>query len=138
MHPHRSGDGITLPWLTGAVTQLAVRTFDMGNGEAARDRQIADESPALAVLGTPNDTQEDWILAGQALARLLLHACRHNVQASFLNQPVQLPTLRPQLQGLLGNPGFPQVVMRLGYTDDRLPVTPRRPLHEVMDCHRRR
>lgn len=135
MHPRRVGDGITIPWLTGPLTQFAVRTFDMGDGEGAKDRQIADESPLLAVLFTAADTQLDWVKAGQALGRVLLQACGHNVQASFLNQPVQLPELRPKLQQLLGQPGFPQMVIRFGYIDGRLPVTPRRQLHEVMDAH---
>ncbi len=138
MHPHRERDGITIPWLTGPLTQLAVRTFDMGDGEGAKDRHIADESPVLAVLCTPADTQRDWVMAGQALGRVLLQACSHHVQASFLNQPVQIPTLRPKLQQLLGQTGLPQMVIRLGYIDSRLPVTPRRELHEVMDAHDRR
>lgn len=138
MHARREGDGLTIPWLTAPFAHLAVRTFDMGHGEGAKDRQIADESPVLAVLSTPGDGQADWLAAGQGLGRLLLQACRHNVQASFLNQPCQLPALRPKLQHLLGHPGFPQIVLRLGYTENRLPVTPRRELHEVMDAHSRR
>jgi hypothetical protein len=135
MHPRRRGDGLTVPWLTGPLTQLVVRTFDMGEGQGAKDRQIADESPVLAVLTTSGDVQADWLLAGQALSRLLLQACRHKVQASFLNQPIEIPALRPKLQNLIGAVGFPQMVIRLGYIDDRLPVTPRRELHEVMEAH---
>lgn len=138
MHPEREGDGITIPWLTGPLTQFAVRTFDMGDGEGAKDRQIADESPVLAVLYTADDTQLEWVKAGQALGRVLLQACGHHVQASFLNQPVQLPQLRPQLHELLGQLGFAQMVIRFGYVDGRLPVTPRRQLHEVMAPHARR
>lgn len=138
MHPRGDGDGITIPWLTGPLTQFTVRTFDMGEGEAAKDRQIADESPVLAVLGTAGDTQLDWVKAGQALGRVLLQACRHHVQASFLNQPIQLPGLRPRLEQLIAHPGATQMVIRLGYIDGRLPITPRRQLHEVIDPHARR
>ena len=135
MHPFREGDGLTIPWITGPLTQLVVRTFDMGDGQAAKDRQIADESPVLAVLGTEADTQLNWLNAGQALGRVLLQACRHHVQASFLNQPVQLPTLRPRLEQLISHPGATQMVIRFGYIGDRLPTTPRRQLHEVMNAH---
>lgn len=52
----------------------AGRTFDLGTGQAASDRQIATGSPVLAVLGTDVDTAYDWLLAGQALGRILLYA----------------------------------------------------------------
>ena len=138
MHSERDGDGIPIPWLTGPLTQFAIRTFDMGEGEAAKDRQTADESPVLAVLYSDGDTQLEWVKAGQALGRVLLQACSHHIQASFLNQPVQLPELRHQLHELLAQPGYAQMVIRFGYVAGRLPVTPRRPLREVMDPHARR
>jgi hypothetical protein len=133
MHPRRTGDGLTVPWLVAPLTQAVVRSFDMGGGEAAKDRQYADESPVLAVLTTIGDTPIDWLCAGQALARVLLHACQHDVQASYLNQPVQVPELRPRLQQLLGQPGYPQILLRMGYPVEDVPPSPRRHLQEFID-----
>ncbi|MBI2687698.1 MAG: nitroreductase family protein [Acidobacteria bacterium] len=135
MHPRRQGDGLTIPWLAAPFAQMIVRTFDRGDGIGAKDRQIADDSPLLAVLGTTADETEDWMSAGQALARVLLLAAHHDIQASFLNQPVQISELRPKLQSLVGHPGYPQIVLRMGYVAGKLPITPRRPLHEVVDAH---
>ena len=56
---------------------------------AVKDRQLADESPVLAMLSTAGDGPCDWLNAGQALQRLLL-GVPHGLQASYLNQPVAL------------------------------------------------
>lgn len=132
MHPRRSGDGLTIPWLVTPIAQMVVRTFDMGNGVGAKDRQIADESPVLAVIGTLDDNPAAWMAAGQALGRVLLQACSHGVQASFLNQPIQVRELRPKLLALTYRTGFPQFLLRMGYPADELPLSPRRPLSEFI------
>ena len=115
MHPRRKGDGLTVPGMVAPVAQLVVRTFDMGNGVGAKDRQLADESPVIAALGTAGDGVEDWLKAGQALERVLLRSLGQGLQASYLNQPIQVAVLRPKLQHLLGRSGFPQILLRLGY-----------------------
>lgn len=132
MHPRRCGDGLTVPDLAVPIAQLVVRTFDMGKGMAAKDQQISDESPVLAVLGTQGDSARDWLIAGQALQRLLLAAARQGLQASFLNQPVQVPALRPALQRVSGSVGHPQVLLRLGVPRRAVPAAPRRKLTDLV------
>jgi len=109
---------------------LLVRTFDVGKGTAAHDRKIAEHSPALAVLGTADDTPHDWLVAGQALARVLLRATQDEVAASFLNQPIEVADLRAAVSRL-AQVGVPQLVLRLGYGRAVKP-TPRRPLSDVV------
>ena len=133
MHPRRTLDGLTVPWLVAPFEQAVVRSFDMGGGVGARDRQIADESPVLAAILSPGDSPADWLRAGQALSRVLLQACLHGIQASYLNQPIQVPALRPKLQHLIGRPGFPQILLRLGYPIDEIPPTPRRHVRDLID-----
>ena len=132
MHPRRRGDGLTLPALAISVAQMVVRTFDMGHGVAAKDRQLADESPVLAVLNTVGDSPHDWLAAGQALQRLLLLGVQLGLQASYLNQPVQVATLRPKLQQLTGRPGYAQLLLRIGTPTHVKPAAPRRPLADVL------
>jgi nitroreductase len=117
--------------LMSCMAPLVVRTFDMGNGQAAKNHEVATESPALAVLGTKGDTPRDWLAAGQALANVLLRARVEDVWASFLNQPIELPDLRQQLARQAGNLGFPQAILRLGFGDEVKP-TPRRPVDAVL------
>lgn len=132
MHPRRRGDGLTLPALAIPVAQMVVRTFDMGHGVAAKDRQLADESPVLAVLFTEGDSPRDWLAVGQALQRLLLLGVQLGLQASYLNQPVQVATLRPKLQQLTGRPGCAQLLLRIGTPTQVKPAAPRRPLADVL------
>jgi nitroreductase len=132
MHPRRRGDGLTLPALAVPVAQVVVRTFDMGHGVAAKDRQLADESPVLAVLSTASDRPSDWLSAGQALQRLLLVGVQQGLQASYLNQPVQVAALRPKLQQLTGRAGCAQVLLRIGTPMKAVTAAPRRPLADVL------
>jgi hypothetical protein len=116
----------------GIALPLIIRTFDVGSGRAARDRELATESPALAVLGTPADTPRDWLAAGQALAHVLLLACDAGIRTSFLNQPIEVAPLRVKLAAQLARPGSPQLVLRLGYGPEGH-WTPRRPTEELVD-----
>lgn len=111
---------------------FVLRTFDFGKGQAAKDRQLAAGSPALAILGTRSDEPIDWLEAGMALSRMLLAAQTENVWSSFLNQPIEVPELRPKVQELVKEEkGFPQILLRLGYAKEVKP-TPRRPVDEVL------
>jgi len=132
MHPRRRGDGLTMPALAVPVAQIVVRTFDMGHGVGARDRQLADESPVLAVLSTAGDGPRDWLLAGQALQRVLLTGVYLGLQASYLNQPAQVATLRARLQQLTGLPGHAQLLLRLGVPIKSLPAAPRRRIEDLV------
>lgn len=90
-------------------------------------------APALAILGSADDTRPAWLQAGQALARVLLSAQRKGIAATFLNQPLQVPAIRAQVAGLLADQGYPQMLIRLGYpTAPSDPHSPRRPVPEVL------
>jgi len=140
MRTNRSHSGDGMPGFAlgfgevmGAAGPLVVRTFDIGMGQAARDRDLALGSPVLAVLGTAADGTHHWMAGGQALARVLLRAAVDGVAASFLNQPIELPAERQKVQTIVGGPGYPQLVLRLGYgPETAMRATPRRPLADVM------
>lgn len=139
LHSARDKDG--LPGYAKGVSELldfttpaiayVVRTFDLGNGLAARDSKLATGSPLLACLGTAGDDPLAWLIAGQALQRVLLVAAANGFYASFLNQPIEVPELRPKLGALWGHKGHPQILLRIG-RGAPAPHTPRRPLEEVL------
>ena len=113
---------------------LLVRTFDWGGGQAARDRQLAQGSPVLAVVATAGDAPPDWIRTGQALSRVLLRARAAAVWGSYLNQAIEVAELRPKLQRVACVPGLPQLLLRMGYGPEPAP-TPRRTVEEVLMRH---
>lgn len=139
LHSRRDNDGLPayakgahelLGFATPAVAFL-VRTFDFGNGVAARDKELAAGSPLLACLGTARDTPLEWLNAGQALQRALLVATAHGFHASFLNQPIEAVQLRSALGALAGHKGYPQILLRIG-CGSPVKHTPRRPIEEVL------
>lgn len=135
-HSHRRdgipGYALGMSDAASLVGPLVVRTFDLGQGRAARDQELAAGSPLLAVLGTDEDDTLAWLEAGEALARVLLRACREGVWASFLNQPVEVPGLRTRLRQVSGHSGHPQMLLRLGISDTEPLPTPRRGPAEVV------
>jgi hypothetical protein len=110
---------------------LVLRTFDVGDSIAERSRKLVESSPVLAVLGTKYDTPAYWLAAGQALERLLLRGQAVGLSASFLNQPIQVPSLRSQLRQIINETGYPQILLRLGFGVEVKP-TPRRAVEEVL------
>lgn len=139
IHPNRShtrdgmpGYAFGMPDVTSYVGPFLMRTFDMGKGQAAKDRQLAAGSPVLAVLGTDGDGPLDWIHAGEAIAKILLLARADDVWASFMNQPIEVPELRPRVREALGrSSGFAQLLVRMGYGGAVKP-TPRRDVKDVI------
>ncbi len=90
-----------------------------------------EENPQLAVVSTRFRGRAHWLLAGQALQRVLLTATARGISASPLTQPLE----RGQAW-LVRDPRSgreePQMILRIGYG---LPVqsSPRRPVSDVLD-----
>lgn len=139
VHPNRSrarrgmrGYGFGFGDRMSHAGPLVIRTFDIGKGQAAKDRELAERSPLLAVLGTAADSSRKWLEAGQAMERTLLRACARGLTSSFLNQPVEVDDLRPRLAEALGHGGEqPQLVMRFGYGPE-IAHSPRASVEEVL------
>lgn len=129
------GYAIGMSELESVVSPLVVRTFDMGGRQAAKDKDLSEGSALLAVLTTEGDRVGDWITAGQAMQRVLLTATAAQLRASFLDQPVEIPSLRGRLAQVLGLTGHPQLLLRFGYGTSAAP-TPRRPVSDVLTARR--
>jgi hypothetical protein len=77
-------------------------------------------------------TPADWFKVGRACQRFALKATALGLKLAFVNQPVEVAGLRPELASLIGLPGRrPDIVMRFGY-GEALPMSPRRPVEAVM------
>jgi hypothetical protein len=112
--------------------RLPVRDFTGGLGANPRPAAPYEQHPAVAVLGTESDTSADWLRAGQALERALLVATVCGVRASMFSQAVEWDELRWVLRDPRDGDVHVQMLIRFGYGPEG-PVTPRRPVGEVMD-----
>jgi hypothetical protein len=128
-----SGASLGMPGLIADLGPFPVHTFDTGVLVAARERQLAINSPLLVVLGAKEDTPLFWLQTGQTLSDLLLYVTSEGIVASYLNAPLEIAELRTQVAEALGQDSYPQLIIRLGYSDPPDP-TPRRPLAEVIEC----
>ncbi len=139
--PADSGDGVprpAIPAIHHRASTLKLRAFapvdEPGASAPPLDADRAPspvEHPLAIVLGTAGDEVADWLVAGQALAALLLRAAVDGVQASPLGQVVDQPWSRRRLASELGVVGHPQFVLRVGHAFPG-PPTPRRPVDDVL------
>lgn len=127
-----SGAAFGMPDVLSFAGALVIRTFDMGEGQAARDLALAEGSPALAVIITPGDAPHDWMAAGEAMERVLVQLAMDGLTYSYLNQPIEVPALRPRLAEALGTAEVPQILIRVGRALQGIPPAVRRPVSEVM------
>jgi nitroreductase len=110
--------------------RLPVRDFDLGRGEGTVPAGGAPPA-ATAVLVTSADTRADWLRAGQALQRLLLHAASAWVFAALSSQALESGPLRDMVRTGLALPGAPQMVLQLGRAHTA-EATARRPVSQVL------
>jgi hypothetical protein len=109
--------------------RLPQRDFDLGRGLGLLPTG-GPAAPVLAVLFTPGDGEEDWLHAGQALQRLLLHAASQWVFASLNSQPLEDVATRKLIRDRLALPGAPQMLLALGVSRTAHP-TGRRPAADL-------
>jgi hypothetical protein len=125
------GYGFGLGEVKSRLGPLVIGSFNTGKGQAAKDRELAEGAPLLAVLGSDDDDPRSWLETGQALQGALLRARAGGVWSSHLNQPIEVEDLRARLAKLIGREdGFPQLLLRFGFGPEVAPQ-PRRSLDEV-------
>jgi hypothetical protein len=132
-----TGDGLfsaasgnpTLPsWLAPLVFDTVFKAKAENEKYA---RQIAS-SAGIAVFVAQQDDREHWVSAGRACQRFALQATALGMKHAFLNQAVEVASLRAELSALVGFPGRrPDIVMRFGY-GPALPFSLRRPVASVL------
>jgi hypothetical protein len=133
----RTGDGLfsvasgnpSLPtWLGPLMFDLVFRA----EAENSKYGRHLDSSSGVAVFAAQQASRDGWVQAGRSCQRFALQATALGLKVAFINQPVEVPRLRPELASLVGIPGRrPDIVMRFGY-GPALPFSPRRPVGAVL------
>lgn len=119
------------PW--DALERMPLRDFGLNHPQPNRRAERFEAYPTIAVLTTAGDHPAAWLCAGQALQRVLLVATRRHLATTPISQPVEVPAIRHLLSDRASG-RWAQMVVRLGYGEPA-PVTPRRPLAEVLLDH---
>jgi nitroreductase len=123
-----SGNPALPDWLGPILLSMVLKA------EADNDKyaQQMKSSAGVAVFVSERDDKEHWVSAGRACQRFALQATALGIKTAFVNQPVEVAHLRPELAALVGLPGRrPDIVMRFGYGPS-LPYAARRPVDAVL------
>ena len=132
-----SGDGLfsassgnpALPeWIGGIAFDLFFKAASENDRYA---RQLRSSS-GVAVFVSERADRDHWVRVGRACQRFALKATALGLKHAFVNQPVEVPALRPELAALVALPGRrPDIVMRFGYGQP-LPFSARRAVDVVL------
>jgi hypothetical protein len=96
------------------------------------DARNIRSSSAVAILVASGDDKPTWVEIGRAYERLALRATAFELRNAFINQPIEVRSLRPQFESWLGLKGEKaHLIVRIGRA--RLaPYSLRRPIDEVI------
>ncbi len=113
-----------LPAWLGPALLDATFTAKAENEKYARQLK---SSAGLAVFLAQREDHDHWVRVGRASQRFALQATALGLRHAFVNQPVEVASLRPALADLVAMPGRrPDLVMRFG-RGPTLPFSARRP-----------
>lgn len=129
--PEGVPDGVPTSALTPPATGDEFRQRSFGPTPHLWISEADGEHPDILMLWSPTDSPDAWLRAGAALSALLLTATCAGVAGSMLNQPLEIPALRQRIRHEMRLPGFPQMLLRVGYAAG-FTATPRRPVSEVL------
>lgn len=133
----RTGDGLyaaasgnpSLPtWLGSPLFKL----FFTPGSENDKYAKHVRSSAGIAVFVSDVEDKAHWVEVGRCYERFALQSTALGIRNAFLNQPVEVSSLRPQFAAFLGIGGRrPDLVVRFG-RGKRLPSSLRRPVQAVL------
>ncbi|NBB51965.1 Tat pathway signal protein [Rhizobium sp. CRIBSB] len=107
-----SGNPPLPSWLGAAMFDL---TFRPGAENDKYARQL-DSSAGIAVFVGDREDKDHWTRVGRSSQRFALQATALGLKVSYINQPVEVAGLRPELASLIGVAGRrPDIIMRFGH-----------------------
>lgn len=132
----RMGDGLcsratgnpSVPRWLGSLFSALFTTGKKNDKYAKHIRSSA----GIAVFVSEANDKAHWVEAGRCYERFALQATALGIRNAFLNQPVEVSTLRPQFATFLGvGTRRPDLVVRFGRGPE-MPRSLRRPLGAVI------
>ena len=132
-----TGDGLyatcsgnpTMPqWLGNIVFSFVFKPRSENDRYAKQIRS----SSGLAVFVTDKDNKQHWVQAGRSYQRFALKAASLGIRNAFINQPVEVASMRPEFAKLMGIEGRrPDLIVRFGHAPT-MPKSLRRPTKDVI------
>jgi hypothetical protein len=133
----RTGDGLFSacsgnPAVPTWLGKLMFGLFFTPKAENDKYAKHVRSSAGVAVFVGQSANKTHWVEVGRAYERFALQATALGVRTAHLNQPIEVPAVRPQFASFLGiGPMRPDLVVRFG-RGPTLPPSPRRPVQAVL------
>ncbi|MBJ8346989.1 nitroreductase family protein [Antrihabitans sp. YC2-6] len=119
------------------TSRMPSRTFANPLLQQPRGVQPSEDAAELLVLATPSDDTISRLRAGEATSAVLLTATSLGLATCPLTEPLELPDTRAAIVSeVLGDSGFPQMILRIGWapsTAEPLAASPRHGVTEMID-----
>ena len=116
----RAGDGLATrttgnPSVPRWLANPLFGWFLSADSENAKYAKHIRSSAGIAVFVSDADDKAHWIEAGRCYERFALQATALGIRTAFVNQPVEVASIRPRFASLLGVAGKrPDLVVRFG------------------------
>ncbi len=139
--PFQTWDGIPPSALVSATESDRV---DVGRifpviGRSDRRSEVAEDRATVLVLSTDDNSTTDALWAGEGLSQVLLECTSAGLATCPVTHLTELAGSRDVINTLIDRAGMPQALIRVGQAPaiaEAPPVTPRRPLREVLEWRR--
>ncbi len=132
-----TGDGLYSgasgnPSLPRWLGRRAMGMFFTPKSENERYARQVRNSAGIAVFASDASDKAHWVEAGRCYERFALQATALGVRNAFLNQPVEVASVRPQFAAAMGlGSQRPDLVVRFG-RGPSMPMSMRRPVEAVL------
>jgi hypothetical protein len=133
----RTGDGLagrasgrpSLPtWLAKRIIGLVLSP----TAQAETDARQIRSSAGIAVFVASRNDKAAWVETGRAYERFALQATALGIRNAFINQPSEVPSLRPRFETWLKLNGEHALLLARFGRGTATPFSPRRPLDDVV------
>ncbi len=100
--------------------------------QADTDAKKLRSSAGALVITSESEDRTAWVRAGQMYERTALLMTSLNIKSAFVNQPIEVASLRSEFQSAMGLDGnLPQLLLRFGYANG-MPKSLRRPVEAIL------
>jgi hypothetical protein len=117
-----------VPRWIGQLVLSGIKPAPQGDADK---KKLATSSGAF-VVASETESKTAWVRAGQVYERLALEMTSLDIRSAFMNQPIEVATIRSQFGTAIGlGSALPQLLVRFGYAD-LMPRSLRRPVEQLL------
>ncbi len=117
----QKGDGLYaacsgMPPMGRMLGSFLLKNFITAKSEEKRLLKQVNKTASVAMFTTQNNIFLDWVKIGIVFQRFALTCTKMGLSHSYINFPCQINQVRDKMINDMGLNGFPQLLIRLGYS----------------------